>query len=72
LYVSFQNKGHEREIKDLQREFETERTDYLETIRRHEKQLKLYQQITAKMSTSLKQECNYRFVAIMFYMIIVI
>ncbi|XP_059468801.1 osmotic avoidance abnormal protein 3-like [Neocloeon triangulifer] len=52
-------RAFEREIKDLQREFETERTDYLETIRRQDKSLQLMQQITAKMAPLVKPECNY-------------
>jgi len=49
----------EREISDLQSEFENERTDYLETIRRGQRQIQLYQQIAEKMATGLKKECNY-------------
>jgi len=52
-------RAFEREIKDLQREFETERTDYLETIRRQDRSLQLAQQITAKMAPLVKPECNY-------------
>ncbi|KAG8223092.1 hypothetical protein J437_LFUL002040 [Ladona fulva] len=47
------------EISDLQSEFESERTDYLETIRRQNQQLKLQQQIIEKMCPFLKYECNY-------------
>lgn len=35
----------EREICDLQSEFQLDRTDYLETIRKLEKNLKFYQQL---------------------------
>ncbi|XP_065351986.1 osmotic avoidance abnormal protein 3 [Cloeon dipterum] len=52
-------RSFEREIKDLQREFEIERTDYLETIRRQDRNLQLLQQITAKMAPLVKPECNY-------------
>ncbi|KAK6618591.1 hypothetical protein RUM43_012982 [Polyplax serrata] len=52
-------KGLEREISDLQSEFENERTDYLETIRRGQRQIQLYQQISDKMTAALKKECNY-------------
>ncbi|XP_063229667.1 osmotic avoidance abnormal protein 3 [Bacillus rossius redtenbacheri] len=52
-------KALEREILDLQSEFENERTDYLETIRKQEQQVKLYQQISDKIATALKKECNY-------------
>jgi kinesin family member 17 len=35
----------ERELEDLSNEFELDRLDYLETIRRQDQQLKLFQQI---------------------------
>ncbi|XP_071450116.1 osmotic avoidance abnormal protein 3-like [Hetaerina americana] len=47
------------EIRDLQSEFESERTDYLETIRRQNQQLKLHHQIIDKLVPALKYECNY-------------
>ncbi|UXI17922.1 leptin receptor gene-related protein [Sarcoptes scabiei] len=49
----------EQEVDDLQSEFESERTDYLETIRRLEEQIKLLMQIVEKMQPLLKQDCNY-------------
>lgn len=50
----------EQEVKDLQSEFETERTDYLETIRRLNKQLKLFNQICDKIEPFLvKHRLNY-------------
>ncbi|BET02316.1 KISc [Nesidiocoris tenuis] len=52
-------KAQEREIADLQSEFETERTDYLETIRRLDRQLQLHQQIIDKMAPNLKSPSNY-------------
>nr|CAD7395690.1 unnamed protein product [Timema cristinae] len=52
-------KAMEREIQDLQSEFENERTDYLETIRKQNRQLKLYQQIAEKILPTLRKECNY-------------
>jgi hypothetical protein len=50
----------EREISDLQSEFENERTDYLETIRKQVRLQKLYLQIVEKMLPTLKKECNFR------------
>ncbi|KAK7585855.1 hypothetical protein V9T40_000034 [Parthenolecanium corni] len=50
----------DREIQDLQSEFENERTDYLETIRRQERQMKLYSQIFDNILPALSKECNYR------------
>ncbi|GLH07963.1 Kinesin-like protein costa [Gryllus bimaculatus] len=49
----------EREIKDLQGEFEKERTHYLETIRTIDRQRILYQQIVDKIVPTLRKECNY-------------
>lgn len=50
----------DREISDLQSEFENERTDYLETIRRQQRQIQLFNQILEKISPTLRKECNYR------------
>lgn len=55
-------KALDREIEDLQYEFEIERADYLETIRRQERQLKLHKQILDNVLPVLSSECNYRFV----------
>nr|XP_027205848.1 osmotic avoidance abnormal protein 3-like [Dermatophagoides pteronyssinus] len=49
----------EQEVDDLQSEFESERTDYLETIRRLQEQMKLLSQILEKVQPLLKNECNY-------------
>ncbi|RWS14582.1 metalloprotease TIKI2-like isoform X2 [Dinothrombium tinctorium] len=49
----------EREVNDLQSEFETERTDYLESIRRQDQQLKLLSQILEKVQPCLRRDCNY-------------
>ncbi|OTF80008.1 hypothetical protein BLA29_006467, partial [Euroglyphus maynei] len=49
----------EQEVDDLQAEFESERTDYLETIRRLQEQMKLLSQILDKVQPLLKSECNY-------------
>ena len=49
----------EREVSDLQSEFEQDRTDYLETIRRQDQQVKLYQQMLDKMQPCIRKDCNY-------------
>ena len=49
----------EREVSDLQSEFEQDRTDYLETIRRLEQQVKLYTQIIDKVQPCIRRDCNY-------------
>ncbi|XP_035208225.1 osmotic avoidance abnormal protein 3-like isoform X2 [Stegodyphus dumicola] len=49
----------DQEVKDLQREFETERTDYLETIRKQDQQIKLLTQILDKIQPCIRRDCNY-------------
>ncbi|RWS29990.1 osmotic avoidance abnormal protein 3-like protein [Leptotrombidium deliense] len=49
----------EREVSDLQSEFESDRTDYLETIRRQEEQMKLLSQILEKVQPCIRRDCNY-------------
>lgn len=53
-------KSLEKEIRDIQSEFEVEREDYLETVRRQDKQIILLQQISEKIAGTLKKECNYK------------
>ena len=48
------------EIQDLQREFESDRSDYLDTIRKQDQQLILLQQILDKVQPTIRKECNYR------------
>lgn len=45
----------EREIEDLQGEFELDRLDYLETIRKQDQQLKLYSQILEKIQPIIRK-----------------
>ncbi|GFT98502.1 kinesin-like protein KIF17 [Nephila pilipes] len=49
----------DREVRDLQSEFETERTDYLETIRKQDQQIKLLTQILDKIQPCIRRDCNY-------------
>ncbi|XP_066255628.1 osmotic avoidance abnormal protein 3-like isoform X6 [Euwallacea similis] len=49
----------EREINDIQSEFQQEREDYLETIRKQNRKLKLLSQINEKIAATLKKDCNY-------------
>lgn len=58
-----QVKSLDREIQDLQSEFETERYEYLETIRRQDQQLKLLQQVLAKIHPLLRKDTNYRWIS---------
>lgn len=49
----------ERDVSDLQSEFEQDRTDYLETIRRQEQQVKLFSQVLEKIQPCIRRDCNY-------------
>ncbi|CAG0902894.1 unnamed protein product, partial [Cyprideis torosa] len=49
----------ETEIRDIQQEFEADRMDYLETIRRQDRQLILLQMILERAQQGMKKECNY-------------
>ncbi|XP_030747526.1 osmotic avoidance abnormal protein 3 isoform X2 [Sitophilus oryzae] len=49
----------EKDISDIQSEFEQEREDYLETIRKQDRNIKLLSQISQKLSGTLKKDCNY-------------
>lgn len=53
------NRALEREVSDLQVEFQLDRADYLETIRRLEKNLKFYQQIMDKALPILRKDGKY-------------
>lgn len=53
-------KSLEKEIEDIQAEFQTERNDYLETIRKQNQSIRLLSQISDKIATTLKKECNYK------------
>lgn len=49
----------ENEVKDLQREFELEREEYLDTIRKQERQLKLLLKLTQKIQPMIPHDSNY-------------
>ncbi|NWW65489.1 KIF17 protein, partial [Ifrita kowaldi] len=49
----------ETEIKDLQLEFGLEKTDYLSTIRRQERDLMLCQQLLDQVQSLIRRDCNY-------------
>ena len=52
-------KSAQSEINDLQTEFERDREDYLETIRKQEQIIKLQQQILDKIQPCIRSDCNY-------------
>ena len=58
-------KALDAEIRDLQQEFEDDRTDYINTIRTQDQQLKLLQQIVEKIQPTIRKECNYRYIIIL-------
>lgn len=47
------------EVSDLQREFEREREEYLDTIRKQERQLKLLSKLTQRIQPMIPHDCNY-------------
>ncbi|XP_068514650.1 kinesin-like protein KIF17 isoform X1 [Anas acuta] len=49
----------ETEIKDLQSEFELEKIDYLNTIRRLERDSMLFQQLLDQVQSLIRRDCNY-------------
>ncbi|XP_021345803.1 kinesin-like protein KIF17 isoform X2 [Mizuhopecten yessoensis] len=51
--------GLEREIIDIQSEFQFEKIDYLDTIRQQQKQLQLVQGLLEKIHPCLRRDCNY-------------
>lgn len=55
----FQYDEASREILDIQSEFEFERIDYLDTIRKQERQLLLMQDLIDRISPCIRKDCNY-------------
>ncbi|TMS39466.1 hypothetical protein L596_005982 [Steinernema carpocapsae] len=49
----------EREVEDIQGEFELDRLDYLETIRKQDQQLRLCYQIFEKLQPTIRKDLNY-------------
>lgn len=54
-----QLKAARLEIRDLQREFELERDDYLANIRRLEREAQLLQGILERVLPLVRRDCNY-------------
>ncbi|RXG60270.1 Kinesin-like protein KIF17 [Armadillidium vulgare] len=52
-------KSMEKEVKDLTEEFQNERSDYLETIRKQDQQVKLLQAILERVQPTIRKDCNY-------------
>lgn len=49
----------QNEVKDLQHEFEREREEYLDTIRKQEKQIKLLHKLLQKIQPIIPHDCNF-------------
>jgi len=54
-----QNESLQRDITDLQSEFEFDRIDYLDTIRKLEKQSDLSTALLDRIHPCLRRDCNY-------------
>ena len=52
-------KSAEEDNKDLSAEFEMERQDYLDTIRKQERTIRLQEQLLATIVPCLRRDCNY-------------
>ncbi|XP_077867468.1 osmotic avoidance abnormal protein 3-like isoform X1 [Saccoglossus kowalevskii] len=52
-------KAAQIEITDLQSEFEFERIDYLDSIRKQDRQIKMFQQLLEKIQPLIRRDCNY-------------
>ena len=59
MFYATQIEATQNEVSDLQSEFEFDRIDYLDTIRRQERQMKLLQAILDKIHPCLRRDCNY-------------
>ncbi|XP_078333667.1 osmotic avoidance abnormal protein 3-like isoform X3 [Crassostrea virginica] len=57
--IEAKNESLQREIIDLQSEFQFERIDYLDTIRKQERDIALLQALLDKVHPCLRRDCNY-------------
>ena len=58
-FFNSQVKALNAEITDLQKEFEDDRTDYLDTIRKQDQQIILFQQILERIQPTIRKDSNY-------------
>ena len=54
-----QSEASEREVLDIQSEFEFERIDYLDTIRKQEQQNKWLQAVLDRIHPLIRKDCNF-------------
>jgi kinesin family protein 3/17 len=59
ILVYPQNEALQQEILDLQSEFEFDRIDYLDTIRKQERQMSWLQSVIDRIHACLRRDCNY-------------
>lgn len=59
INILLQSESLERDIIDIQSEFQFERIDYLDTIRKQERQLLLLEGLLDKIHPCLRRDCNY-------------
>ncbi|XP_048779621.1 kinesin-like protein KIF17 isoform X3 [Ostrea edulis] len=57
--IHAKNESLQRDIIDIQSEFQFERIDYLDTIRKQERELALMQALLDKIHPCLRRDCNY-------------
>ena len=63
-------RGLNSEISDLQSEFERDRQDYLDTIRKQDQQIKLIESILDKIHPTVRKDCNYRLGVFTLYLVL--
>ena len=59
MHFPLQNEALQQEILDLQSEFEFDRIDYLDTIRKQEKTMSWMQSVIDRIHPCLRRDCNY-------------
>jgi len=59
LSFCLQNEALQQEIYDLQSEFEFDRIDYLDTIRKQDQQIKWLQAVIERIHPCLRRDSNY-------------
>jgi len=57
--ISPQSESLQREILDLQSEFEFDRIDYLDTIRKQEQEMQWLQAVIDRLHPVIRRDCNY-------------
>lgn len=57
--LALQVQAQQREIEDLQEEFEFDRNDYLDTIRKQEQEMKWLKSVIDKVHPCLRRDSNY-------------